>query len=86
MRIEFEFYPPYSLKSDEELLKLSWARVTGSYDIFLGMTFRPCIKFEVENSYNYFTRYAKTHGISVEQLIDEIVAYHIFIEEKKEIY
>ena len=85
-RIEFEFYPPYSKMSDEELMKLCYHRITWDIHLELWMKFRPILEFSVENAYNYFERYAKSHWISIETLIDEIMWFHIYIEEKKEIY
>jgi len=84
-RIEFEFYPPYSLMDDETLMKLVASRIMGSYKkITIGLPYRPCLEFQVERAYNYFSRYAKNHGITVEQFIDEIVAWHIHVENLKE--
>jgi len=41
------------------------------------------MEFQVERAYDYFERYAKNHGITMERLIDEIVAWHIHAENMK---
>lgn len=82
-RIEFEFYPPYSLMKDEELMELCLARVTGTDDIEIGLPFRPVNKFNIENAYKYFERYAKNHGIDIEQLLFELMEYHKEMEYKR---
>lgn len=86
-RIEFEFYPPYcSEKSEEWLLQACWSRVTDSITLSLGLLTVPKIGFEVENAYQYFLRYAKSHGISMEALLSCVYDYHIYTQEKKEIH
>jgi hypothetical protein len=50
------------------------------------MSYRPPIGFKVEEAYKYFVRYAKNHGVTLEQLMKEVYDYHIYIEEKKKFY
>ena len=83
-RIEFEFYPPYSLKNDDELMMDCWKKVVGRGKVELWLQFRPTYQFKVENAYVYFMRYARTHWVSMESLIDEVVAYHIKMEKIQE--
>jgi len=80
-RIEFEFYPPYSLKTDDELKKDVWEKLFWSGLINLWLQFRPCFEFKIENAYRYFTRYAEQHWIDFETLIDELISYHMKLEE-----
>lgn len=85
-RIEFEFYPPYSLMSDEELIKICWERCTWSTKVNLWLKFRPKATFEIERAYNYFQNYAENHWITMEELMDQIITFHCYLEEKKEFY
>lgn len=84
-RIEFEFYPPYSLKSDEELMKICSERLLGNWIINLWLPFRPCFEFKIESAYSYFKRYAENHWITVAVLLEELVDYHTETEYKKEL-
>lgn len=68
---------------DEELMELCLARVTGTDDIEIGLPFRPVNKFNIENAYKYFERYAKNHGIDIEQLLFELMEYHKEMEYKR---
>lgn len=83
-RIEFEFYPPYSLAPDEEMMRNVAMRIMGVESISLGLPFRPCLEFNIERAYTYISRYAKNHGITMERLVDELVAYQIHIENMRE--
>lgn len=85
VRIEFEFYPPYSQKSDEELMAICAKRILWDAKIVLWLPYRPCFDFKVENAYSYFKRYAENHWITVEVLLDELMNYHIELEYKKEL-
>jgi hypothetical protein len=60
-RIEFEFYPPYSLMDDEELMRMCYEKTIGYGNIDLGMRFRPNYEFKIESAYVYFARYARNH-------------------------
>ncbi len=84
-RIEFEFYPPYSLKSDEELMKICSMRLLGSDSISLWLPYRPCFDFKLESAYSYFTRYALNHWITIDVLLEELVDYHTEQNYKKEL-
>lgn len=84
-RIEFEFYNPYSSMEESKLIDLCtehilWRKVN------LEMVMRPNYTFNIENAYTYFERYAKNHWLSMDQLVKEIVKYHAYILEKKELY
>lgn len=82
-RIEFEFYPPYSLKSEKEMMENCFERVCGVKGIVLGIPYRPVFEFSIERAYSYFERYAKNHGISMDELIDSIVDHHMQVNEMK---
>ena len=83
-RVEFEFYPPYSSDySDDELRVMCEKRLLRKGNISLGMKFRPTFDFKIVDAYAYFEKYAKNHGITMDQLIDEIVAYHVTLVEEK---
>ena len=84
-RIEFEFYPPYSLKSDEELMKICSERLIWSGTISLWLPFRPCFEFKIESAYSYFRRYAENHWITIDILLEELVDYHTEQEYQKEL-
>ena len=85
-RIEFEFYPPYSLMPTEELMELCAKRIFWDFIIQWGLKYRPCTTFNVENFYKYCERYAKLHWVSIDQLIDQLVAYRIEVINKIEHY
>lgn len=83
-RIEFEFYPPYTVSNDDNKLKeMCLARTCWNWVISIWLEFRPTMVFKVENAYNYFERYAKNHWITIKQLIDEVVKYYNWTEMKK---
>lgn len=84
-RIEFEFYPPYSLMDDDELMQLCWDKVVNKWEVQLWLKYRPNFEFKVEKAYLYFDRYAKNHGITIERLIDELIEYHTKIEALNEV-
>lgn len=84
-RIEFEFYNPYSSMSEEELIDMVQERILGK-KVQLGMRSRPTFTFDIEVAYKYFERYAKNHWLTTDQLIEEILQYNLYIEEKREIY
>ena len=84
-RIEFEFYPPYSPKKDLEILEICTKKLLLDETPYLNFSYRPNFDFKVENAYRYFCRYAENHGIDIDTFIDEIIAYHIDMENKKDI-
>jgi hypothetical protein len=84
-RIEFEFYPPYANRlRDDYLIEMVWERIMGKMFLPLWLVFRPCFDFKVEKAYTYFERYARLHGIKMEDLLDELIAYHIDLTSREE--
>jgi len=69
-RIEFEFYPPYSPKTDDEIISICSEKLLHDKYPNLNLKYRPNFVFNVENAYKYFERYAKNHGMTMNDLLD----------------
>lgn len=75
-RLEFEFYPPYSPMKDYEIITMCNNRVLKDASPILNLPYRPCNTFLVENAYKFFCKYAKTHWVTIDFLLGEIVKHH----------
>jgi len=84
-RIEFEFYNPYSSKDEEELKLMCVDRILWR-KVAIGLPSRPTYNLNIESAYKYFERYAKNHGVTIKQLLDELVAHHEYLEKSKDYY
>jgi len=80
-RIEFEFYPPYSVMEEWELMQICKEKIVWNIQVNLWLPFRPNFDFDIENAYNYFLKYAKNHWIEMETLLDELVSHHIYLQK-----
>lgn len=76
-RIEFEFYPPYSPKTDEEIIAICSKKLLNDETPNLNLKYRPNFVFNVENAYKYFERYAKNHGMTMNDLLDCLMEVQI---------
>jgi hypothetical protein len=66
-------------------MQMCASRLLGGGAINLGLSFRPCFEFKVENAYSYFKRYAENHGITIDVLLEELVNHHVEQNYKKEL-
>ena len=79
-RIEFEFYPPYSnINTSDSMISYCCDKIFGYPLKPLGLVYRPDMGFKLENAYEYFVRYAKSKGVSIDYLIKEMYNYHLTI-------
>lgn len=82
-RIEFEFYPPYSSEVSEQTLFDSVnSRFFGSHVVPMGLPLRPDLWFKVQSAYIHFQRYAKSKGITMDRLLEDLKGYHESISDK----
>lgn len=82
-RMEIIFGGDTAQDDIDTLIKYAKYRLLGDEDVKLKRQYKPQSQYSALSAYQYFEKYAKSHGKTLEQLLDDVTSIHIREEEAK---